>query len=182
VYAIRVDDDLELRLPLPQQSDEVFALVDANRAHLRAWLPWVDATRSAEDTRANARSCLETLLAGTAYEATIVERGVARGRAGLRVDPADRRGEIGYWVAADAQGRGLVTRSVRALTLAGFDVLGLNKVEIHCAPDNVRSRAVAQRLGFVEEGTVRQAEWLSDHYVDHVVYGLLASERADRLR
>ena len=49
----------------------------------------------------------------------------------------------------------------------------LNKIEIRVATENVKSRALPERFGFKEEGVIRDAEWLYDRYVDHVVYGLL---------
>jgi ribosomal-protein-serine acetyltransferase len=57
-----------------------------------------------------------------------------------------------------------------------FSGLKLNRVEIACATENKKSQAIPKRLGFTEEGIARQAEWLYDHYVDHIVYGLLASD------
>lgn len=54
-----------------------------------------------------------------------------------------------------------------------FREYGLNRMEIRAAVDNRKSRAIPDRLGFTQEGTCRQAEWIVDHYVDHVVYGLL---------
>lgn len=69
-----------------------------------------------------------------------------------------------------------MTRACQAMITYAFHTMKLNKVEIRCATENVRSRAIPERLGFKEEGLIRQAEWLYDHYVDLVVYGLLASE------
>ena len=74
------------------------------------------------------------------------------------------------------QGRGIVTKACRTLVTYAFEQYTLNKVEIHCATGNTRSRAIPEKLGFVQEGIIRQAEWLNDHYVDMVVYGMLASE------
>ena len=69
-----------------------------------------------------------------------------------------------------------MTRVARALTDYAMNELKLNKVEIRCASGNLKSRSIPERLGFVQEGTIRQAEWLYDHYVDHIVYGVLAEE------
>ena len=69
-----------------------------------------------------------------------------------------------------------MTKVAKALTNYAFHHLNLNKVEIRAAVENKKSRSVPERLGFVNEGTIRQAEKLYDHYVDHIVYGVLASE------
>ena len=69
-----------------------------------------------------------------------------------------------------------MTKVAKALTDYAFTHLKLNKVEIRAAVENKKSRSIPERLGFVYEGTLRQAEWLYDHYVDHAVYGMLADE------
>jgi ribosomal-protein-serine acetyltransferase len=74
------------------------------------------------------------------------------------------------------EGKGLVTKTCRALIDYAFNELGLNRMIISCATENQKSRAVPERLGFTQEGILRQSEWLRDHFVDMVVYGLLASE------
>ena len=60
-----------------------------------------------------------------------------------------------------------MTASCQALVDHAFASLNLHRLVISCAPGNARSRAVAQRLGFVHEGRQRDAEWLYDHFVDH---------------
>jgi ribosomal-protein-serine acetyltransferase len=62
---------------------------------------------------------------------------------------------------------------VRALTTHGFGSLGLHRMEIHAATENVKSRAVAERLGFTQEGVAKGAEWLHQRWVDHAVYAML---------
>jgi ribosomal-protein-serine acetyltransferase len=83
--------------------------------------------------------------------------------------------EIGYWLAAPFQGRGIMTRACRAMVAYAFDTLRLQKVVIRCALGNTRSCAIPQRLGFKHEGIARQAEWLYDHFVDLNLFGMLAS-------
>ena len=93
------------------------------------------------------------------------------------IDPYARMGIIGYWLAREHQGRGLVTRAVSALIDHGFNELGLHRVQISAATDNVRSRAVPERLGFTQEGVLREAELVGDEYQDLAVYGLLATDQ-----
>ena len=54
--------------------------------------------------------------------------------------------------------------------------LQLNRIEIRAAIGNVKSQAIPEKLGFAKEGCVREAEWLYDHYVDHIIYGMLKSD------
>jgi ribosomal-protein-serine acetyltransferase len=56
----------------------------------------------------------------------------------------------------------------------------MNRVEIARGTENVKSQAVAKRVGFTREGVVRQAEYINDHYVDHVIYEMLAADWVGR--
>ena len=73
-----------------------------------------------------------------------------------------------------------MTLAVRALVDHAFGAWELNRVEIAAAVENARSRAVARRLGFTEEGRRRQVERVGDRYLDHVVHSMLASEWSGR--
>ena len=66
--------------------------------------------------------------------------------------------------------------AVRAITNQAFKELKLNRIEIRCATGNKASQAIPKSLGFKEEGVMRQNEWLYDHFVDHIVFSVLASE------
>jgi ribosomal-protein-serine acetyltransferase len=92
------------------------------------------------------------------------------------IDWANRKAAIGYLLGADQQGKGLMTISCRELLSLAFGKLKLNRVELLAAPRNKRSQAVAKRLKMKHEGTVREAEWLYDHFVDLDVYSKLARE------
>lgn len=69
-----------------------------------------------------------------------------------------------------------MTAAVRALVDHALGVEQLNRVEIRAAVDNARSRAIPTRLGFTHEGTLREAEWLHGHPLDHAVYAILAAQ------
>ena len=65
-------------------------------------------------------------------------------------------GELGYWIRANHEGRGHITRACRALIDIGFEELGLHRIEIRAGLENARSRAVPERLGFTYEGIERE--------------------------
>ena len=132
----------------------------------------------ANDTANFLRGVNERAATGASLELLIEHAGELAGIAGFRaLDPANRSGEIGYWLRADFGGRGLMTACCRALVAHGFDALGLNRIAIAAATGNTKSRAIPERLGFRFEGVLRQPEWLYDRFVDHAVYSLLRSER-----
>jgi ribosomal-protein-serine acetyltransferase len=86
-------------------------------------------------------------------------------------------GSLGYWLAQAHQGRGLMTKAVSALTDHAFDEWHLNRVEIQAGTGNRKSRAIPERLGFQQDGVLREYERVGDRYIDIVVYSLLARER-----
>jgi len=95
----------------------------------------------------------------------------------------NRTVELGYWLDAALQGKGIVTQAYRTMVRYAFEEHQVQKAVISCAIDNPRSRAVAERLGFVQAGILRRVVWLHDRSVDGVFYGLLVEEwhaRAER--
>ncbi|MBL8680546.1 MAG: GNAT family N-acetyltransferase [Myxococcales bacterium] len=177
MFRIPVDESLDLALLEPRHAPLLYAVVDENRAHLRRYLPWVDATRNVNDSVLFIQGCLEQFARGVSVNVGIFSRGQLVGMSGTHtVQWANRRTELGYWLSERWQGKGLMTRAVRGLGTYCVHSLGLNRLEIRAATDNTRSRKVAERLGFKLEGVSRQAEWLYDHFVDHAIYGILASE------
>jgi ribosomal-protein-serine acetyltransferase len=179
VFPLQVDDDVALLPVAAEHAEPLFRLIDTERERLRAWLPWVDGTRSVSDTLTFVALAQQQAEAGNSHVAVVVVDGEVAGTLGLRVQPAHASGEVGYWLGGRLEGRGVMTRAVRAVVDAAFDRLGLHRIELKAATDNWRSRRVAERAGFRHEGTLRQAERLADRWVDLEMYGLLATDRAD---
>ncbi len=177
---LRVDADSVLRAVRDDDAEPLFALVDAHRAYLREWLPWVDANSEVAYTRRFIERSRDQKQKGEGWVGVVLSAGEHCGVAGYNsVDWDNRTCTIGYWLRADRQGRGLATGSCRALVRAAFNVLDLNSVRISAATKNWRSRAIPERLGFMMDGVLRDAEWLYDHFVDHAFYTLLRSEWKD---
>lgn len=174
---IKIDDDSELRTYEEEHAEAVFAVVNQNREYLREWLPWVDSNVSVEDTKEFIRRGLDQQANDDGFQAGIWYQGRFAGGIGYHyIDRLNRKTEIGYWLDALLQGKGLMTRACKVMISYAFHEYGLNRVEIHCASGNVRSRAIPERLGFTQEGVLREASWLYDHFVDSVVYGMLDRE------
>lgn len=182
MLAHRLNGEISLELLEERHAEEIFRVVDTNRAHLREWLPWLDGSRSVEESRAFIRRARGQLANNDGFHTPIRYRGNLVGMLGLHsIDWHNRSTSLGYWLAREAQGLGIMTACCAVYLGHAYEALKLHRVEIRCAVANRRSRAVAERLGFREEGQVRQAEWLYDHFVDNVVYGLLAPEWSARL-
>lgn len=172
-----IDSRSALRVLREDDAAELFELTDANRAYLRRWLPWVDLVTSEEDSR----SFLQTVNAqredGRGPTFGIVHDEALAGVVGfLPIDPVNRCGEIGYWLAERACGRGVMTQCCRFVVRYGFLTLDLNRIQIAAGTENVDSRAIPERLGFRFEGVLRGRENLYGTFIDHAMYSLLRSE------
>lgn len=177
MFTKKIDDDLHLRLVDNGDAERLFQLTDQSRRYLREWLPWVDHTKSVQDSLNFVDFSKKLYAESKGMSCVIVYKNEVVGVISYNsIDWTNRIVYIGYWLGEGYQGKGIMTRATAAMIDYAFNELKLNKVDIRAAVDNVKSRAIPKRLGFVEEGRIRQGEWLYDHYVDHVVYGLLRDE------
>lgn len=154
-------------------------LVADNIGHLRTFLPRVTGL----DTLAAAEEHLQCVLEaeGELLEWHIFSDGRLCGAIRLNhIEQDHRKASIGYYLGARHQGSGLATASVRAVLQFAFERLGFNRIELRCATSNAASQRVAERLGFLWEGLLRQAELVDGAYLDSFVYGLLREEFAAR--
>ncbi len=110
------------------------------------------------------------------------------GVVGLVVDPRSASAEIGYWIAAEGRGRGLVRRAAELVCAHGFDTLGLARIHLCATVDNPGSNAIAEALGFTDEGLLRAAHCYRDGQGnptgrgDMRVWGLLPGELTEASR
>ena len=142
------DVGARLRRHRPEDVDALLAAVEESRDHLRPHMPWAD------EGRAELAAFITEAVAqwDTGHDRNFVIEDVAAGDlvggCGLHARIGVGGLEIGYWLRAGATGRGLVTAAARALTDVALTVDGVSRVEIHCDEANVRSAAVARRLGY----------------------------------
>jgi ribosomal-protein-serine acetyltransferase len=175
--ALHVDADLTLVPRHPNDSAETFALVDAHRAPLNEWLTWVETTYTVGDIRRYAQFAESQFERHIAFDYAIRWQGAMAGGIGLHnMDFGSRNAHIGYWLAPTFQGRGIMTRAAEALTTHAFSALALHRLEIRCVIENLKSRAVAERLGYHHEGELREAYLLHGRFRDIALYAMTATE------
>jgi ribosomal-protein-serine acetyltransferase len=170
-----LDDGVELRLLELRHAAQYFRLVADNHERLY-WLP---AEPTQESTERRLRGGLARFAEGAGVDAGIWDHDTLSGFIGLfDIDPSFRSAEMGYWIDKGVEGRGFVTRAARAMLKHAFEELDLHRVELRCAATNERSIAVAERLGFRQEGRLVKADRIRSEWVDFLIYGLLEEEWA----
>lgn len=181
MFTFKVDEEIVIELFQQHHKEELFGLVDTNREYLRNWLLWVDKRKSAEDFEPIIPIWIRNYADNNGFDAGIRYNGKLVGMIGLHyIDWKNSSTSIGYFLSEDAQGHGIITRSVKALLDYLFGTLKINRVEIQCAGNNHKSLAIPERLGFVKEGIKRDGQWLYDHYDDLVEYSLLAKDWSNK--
>ncbi|MDQ0352728.1 ribosomal-protein-serine acetyltransferase [Alkalibacillus filiformis] len=177
MFTYDIDDNLYLRLIDEGDCNAIYQLTNEGRDYLREWLNWVDNIQNQEDTMGFIEMAKKSFTENSGLHAVIVFRNEVVGIAGFnKLDQSNHIAKIGYWLGEGYQGNGIITKVSKALTDYAFNYLNMNKVEIRAASENVKSRAIPERLGYTEEGTIRAAENIYGVYVDHVVYGVLKKE------
>jgi len=174
---LAISEELALNVMKEDHADELYSLVDKNRTHLRKWLPWLDYNNSIADSSSFIQESISSAKAkqGVVYGIFLGDSLI--GTIGFNsINSLHRICEIGYWIDESHQGKGITSRCTAELVRFAFEKLEMNKVSIPVAVENFASRAIPEKLGFINEGVSRDAEWLYDHFVDHVRYTLLQRE------
>ena len=173
----RIDANTQVRTLTETDAAQLFQCVDDNRHHLRQWLGWLDMNTTPADTEKFLQLSEQQRENGTGLVNGIFAASNLIGSISFNaIDPRNRSAEIGYWLAEDFQGKGLATRATAGLAEYGFKQLTLHRITLRVATGNHASAAIPRRLGFQHEGTLRDAEWLYDHYVDHELFAMLAPQ------
>ena len=176
---IKVRENIFLKELEIEDAEHIFKAIDSQREYLGKWLPFVEFTKSVKDSLDYVSSVVTMPEECKERQFAVFCGGDFAGLAGFKgTDRLNRKSEIGYWLCENFQNRGIMTDSVRALVKFGFSELGLNRIQIKCAPENEKSNRIPQRLGFTLEGTERASEFVSENvFRDANVWSLLKSDQ-----
>lgn len=177
MLSLRVEEKLEMRLVADRYEEELYEAIREDLDHLHHWMQWAVSDYDRRMTRAFIKDSRRQFADGKSVNLLIFDRNVLAGGIGFNfLDTVNKWTELGYWLGEKHTGRGIVTKCSRVLIDNAFDEYEMQRVVIRCAKGNQKSRAVPERLGFTEEGTMRNAEWLHDRFEDLVVYSVLRDE------
>ena len=144
-----------------------------NDQDVARWIPTIPSPYTRDDALAFIRGEVRPDHQALAIEVG----GRVVGGIGLGLNVHDYRGRLGYWVAAEARGRGICTHALRLLSHHALVVLGLQRVDLITDPENVASQRVAEKVGFQREGVLRAHLRHPDGRIrDSVMFSLLPGE------
>ena len=177
MFELRVNERVTLRLRDESHARETYWLIKKNEDHLRPWMKWIDKVESVTDSIANIEANIEEWEMKTDLHLGIFVDGLMVGMVSLHnIDYLNHSAYIGYWLDEDNVGRGIMTDAVRSLIEYGYVELEINRIEIRAGVDNVKSRAIPERLGFRQEGVISEGEYVNGAFIDMAIYGLIRRE------
>lgn len=173
---IRINDKLRLEIIKLSMAQLIFDTIDRDRDYLEQWLPFVEFTRQPADTEA---FISEVTSKGNKKDNIycIWYKEEFAGLIGFKdTDWVNRKTELGYWLAKNMQGKGIISMCVEKLQKYAFQSLKLNRIQIKVAEENTKSEKIPIRLGYTFEGTERDGELHNDNYLNLKIYSLLRSD------
>jgi ribosomal-protein-serine acetyltransferase len=176
---IKVDDSISLELLDDIHAVPILNIIEANRNYLREWLPWVDNMQTIGDFKNYIANCKKQHDEGSDLGYVIIFNKNIVGRIGLHnIDQQNKIASIGYWLDENYTGKGIISKSCKAIINYAYRTLDLNRIEIKCGIRNNKSRAIPEKLGFKQEGILREAELVNNTFIDLYIFSMLKNEWA----
>lgn len=158
----------------------VRASLDRSDRHLRPFIPFMSQEpRSLEETAVWLRGHRAAFDGGRHFRYAMFDRAETQliGEAML----LDRHGrgerEVGYWIDVEHVGRGYATEAAGALTRVALEIDRVDRVELQCVPENEASAAIAKKLGYRHEATLRRRAIGTDGVVrDLMIWNLFQDD------
>jgi ribosomal-protein-serine acetyltransferase len=143
------------------------------------WLPWCHENYSIEESRQFVSSREISSQGDEWYSFAVFDKEQEGflGGVGLNfINRVHQIGNLGYWVRSSATQRGVATAATRLAAHFAFDQLGLRRIEIVAAVDNLASQRVAEKAGATREGVLRKRLLINGHSCDAIMYSLVRED------
>ena len=173
VLSLDVDKELQLSSVQESYAPLYVELAKENYHYLAKWLVWPPHVKTEKDFGDFIARCKRDQKRGDAITFGVIYTGKLIGNIAYKyINNELKKVEIGYWIAEDYQGKGIISRACARLVEYAFTNLDMSKVEMCVASYNKPSLAVCERLGMTLEGVITNAELVQGRILDHAIYGL----------
>lgn len=174
---IKVKQNIFLKQAEVKEAKGFFDYINKNRDHLKKWINWINFIQTIEHEKQYLESLPTDIHKADTIALGIWEEDKVIGSMGLiNIDRMNKSAVFGYGLDQDYQHMGIITDSGQKFLTYAFKELGLHRIEVRIAQNNFRSKAVARRLGFKSEGTLRQAYYLHNTFIDCDLFSKLKNE------
>lgn len=177
MFKTKINDNLSLKILEERDTQALFNIVDNSRDYLNEWLPFVKFTKTSEDTKQFIKSALNQFIENDGFHCGIWYNEQLIGVIGLHyINWLNEKTSIGYYIDQNYENLGIMTKCTKFLIDYCFNEINLNRIEIQTATKNIKSQKIPRKLGFKQEGILREDEKLNGKIVDSYVFSLLKSE------
>jgi RimJ/RimL family protein N-acetyltransferase len=166
----------------PYRGKDATAFYEAVResiSEVSPWLPWCHQNYSIEESREFIGSREIATQGGEWYSFGIFETDGGKFLGGVGINFINRvhqMANLGYWVRTSAAGRGVATVAARMAAKFAFEQIGMQRIEIVAAVDNVPSQRVAEKAGARREGVLRDRLLINGESLDAVLFSLVPED------
>jgi len=172
MFCWQINDDINLKLLDPSLAISLFNLVENNNKFLTKWLNWAIKASDYEYLENYILYSQNVFSENKGFHAAIYFRNDLVGIVTLEYSSMNKCGSIGYWLIEDYNGKGIITMCCQAIVDYSFKEIYLNRLEIRCAQNNIKSQKIPLALGFQKEGVIHHAEEIRKEIIHHVIFGL----------
>jgi RimJ/RimL family protein N-acetyltransferase len=168
-----------LRRYLEHDVNDVYEAVHESISDLSPWFAWCHEKYSFEEAEQFIRNQSSWWEEGEAYNFAITDKKTGMYYGGCLVNNinlGDRFANLAYWVRSGWTGKGIATASTKLVANYGFDHLGLNRIEIVAAKENLASIRVAEKIGAEREGDLRRRITVRDKVYDAILFSLIPED------
>ena len=173
---IYVTEDIYLKTATTHYANALYHIIDSNRVLFSQFMAWPNFVKCESDTANFLADCFIKHQQDETKTYVILNNNIPVGLLSFNhIDKSNKTAYIGYWLDSKAQGKGIITQAIQALTHYYAIKKLIKRFVIKCSVTNLKSNQVAKRCGFDYEGTLKQAEYLNGTYYDQNIYSLISS-------
>lgn len=174
---LKVSQNIEMKQLSVDDAETLFNFVDRNRDYLKNWLNWIDSTQTIEDQKKYLETLSHNVNATSSIDLGIWYENKIIGVIHLtNIDRINKVAALGYCIDENYQYKGIITECSKIILNFAFKELNLHRIEIKTIKENLKSKAVAQRLSFKSEGVLRQSCYINNEFVDCELFSKLSTD------